>query len=79
MKPRVADLPQLGMQMGLGRTDFLAQVKHGPGQVLGQHQSKVVLGKMIEAICYDAAIVHLAKLSYRERGADIPVNKSRNG
>ena len=30
----VADLPQMGMQMSVGRADFLAQVEPGPGQVL---------------------------------------------
>lgn len=62
MKLIVADLPQLGMKMGLGRADFLVQVKPGPRL----HQSQVVQGRVREAICYDAAIVQLAKLSYRE-------------
>lgn len=67
----VADLSQLGLQMGLGRADFSAQVKPGPCQSYDCTQSKVVLGSVKEAILCDAAIVQWTKWSYR-KGREYP-------
>ena len=77
MEPIVAALRQLGMQMGVGQAGFLAQVKRGPGQMVQKCQSKVVPGRVVEAIWCDGATVGLVKLIYR-KGGDISADGSKS-
>lgn len=73
MKLIVAGLPQLGMKMGLGRADFLAQVKHGPGE----HQSQVCKAEFEKQ---SATMLRLYNWQnwVTERWGVIPPDKSQN-